>query len=95
MQVLHKTIKSFVEEDKNDNDKELKVEFETINNVCSNVTNVSLCRFHEACSRLSKDLEDTDHSLNESRIMHVDLRERFKQRETQRTQNFNGSYGKV
>ena len=75
-----------MEEDKNDNDEELKVEFEIINNVCSNVTNVLFCRFYEACSRLSKDLEDTDQSLHESCIMHSDLKEPFKQRETKWTQ---------
>ena len=79
-------ISFFVEEEKNGNDKELKAEFEIINNLCGNVTNELLCRFHEACIRLSTDLENTDQSSHELCIMCSDLREHFKPRETKWTQ---------
>ena len=84
--VLDKTIKFCVKEDKNDNEKELKAEFGTINNVCSNFINAPSCRFQEACNRLSTDIEDTDQSLHKSCAMGSDLKERCKQRETKWTQ---------
>lgn len=81
MHVLDKTIKTFVDEDKNGTDGELKEEIEVINNACSDVTNVLSRAFYEACSRLSKDFEDADQSLTQLCAMHSDLKERFKERE--------------
>ena len=83
MHVLDKTIKTFVDEEKNSTDGELKEEIEVINNACSDVTNVLLCRFYEDCSRMSKDFEEADQSLMQLCTMHSDLKERFKKREKQ------------
>lgn len=66
---------------KYDTDEELKDEIEVINDICSLVTNVLLCRLCEAYGQLSKNLEDTDQSLNELCIMHSELKEHFKIRE--------------
>ena len=58
-------------------------EIEVINNACSDVTNVLLCRFYEDCSRMSKDFEEADQSLIQLCTMHSDLKERFKKTEKQ------------
>lgn len=81
MHVLDKTIKTFVDEDKNSTNEELKEEIEAVSIACSDVTNVLLCRFCKACSRLSKDFEDADQSLVKLCTMCSELKECFKDRE--------------
>ena len=81
MHVLGKTIKTFVDEDKNGTNDELKEEIEAINNACGDATNVLLYQFCKACSRLSRDFEDTDQSLMELCTMPSRLKKHFKDRE--------------
>ena len=69
MNVLDKTIKTFADEDNNSTNK-----IKAISDVCSDITNVLLCRLH-------KDVEDADQSLTKLCIMQSELKEHLKERE--------------